>query len=90
MEKQNPVGAWTPNRPLEDEDLKVFEQAINGLVGVQYTPLEVSTQLVAGTNYRFICRAKMITATPVEFNAEVCIFKPLQEDPCITQIIRLE
>lgn len=90
MENQNVAGGWTPNRPLEDEDLKVFEQAFSGFVGVKYTPLEVSTQIVAGTNYRFICRAETMTATPVIFHAEVCIFKPLQGDPCITQIVRLE
>lgn len=90
MEKQNPVGAWTPNRPLEDEDFKVFDQAISVFRDVQYTPLEVSTQLLAGTNYRFRCCAKVMTETPVEFDAEVCIFRPLEGNPCVTQIIRLE
>ena len=90
MKNQDFVGGWTPNRPLEEEDRKLFEQALNGLVGVKYTPLEVSTQIVAGTNYHFICHAEMMTATPVIFYAKVCIFKPLNEKPCIMQIIRLE
>ncbi|WP_421207133.1 hypothetical protein [Aeromonas enteropelogenes] len=47
------VGGWTAYHKLTAEDQAVFDQALKGFVGVQYVPFEVSTQVVAGTNYRF-------------------------------------
>lgn len=77
MENENLSGGWTPRRPLTEEDLKVFEEATQGLVGAKYTPLEVSTQVVAGTNYRFDCMVELATVEPVKYNVEVIVFKPL-------------
>ena len=59
--EQTIPGGWTPYRPLTAEDRKVFNEAMKGFVGVTYTPNEVSTQVVAGTNYRFKCTSRHMT-----------------------------
>ncbi|MCL2053404.1 MAG: hypothetical protein FWG90_03040 [Oscillospiraceae bacterium] len=50
-------GGYGEVRNLTDEDLAVFEEAMADVDGVTYVPLTVSTQVVAGTNYRFLCNA---------------------------------
>ena len=91
MENQNPNGGWTPVRPLTEEDHQVFRQATQNLVGVRYSPHGVSTQVVAGTNYRFVCLAEPVTAHAERYQAEMVIFKPLpgKGEVYITEIIRL-
>ncbi|WP_222937634.1 hypothetical protein [Spartinivicinus ruber] len=52
-------GGWTLYRTdLSRDEMTVFNRALDGLVGVGYTPFAVSTQVVAGTNYKFICNAQ--------------------------------
>lgn len=47
------------------------------MTGVSYTPESVATQVVAGTNYRFICTAKTATPGPETYEAEIIVFQPL-------------
>lgn len=82
------VGGWSPYHPLTPQDKKVFDEAMNGFVGVQYTPNTVSTQVVAGTNYRFKCTASM-PPSEVIWEAIVEIFQPLNGKPYVTGIVRL-
>lgn len=85
------VGGYTDQRPLDDEDRRLFDKATENLAGVKYTPQTVATQVVAGTNYRFICTAETVTREPKAFRAEVTVFRPLpgQGAPRITQIRQL-
>lgn len=84
------LGGWSAWAPLDAASKNVFEQAINGMVGVSYTPEEVSKQIVAGTNYMFRCIAKPATLNPIEYKALVEIFQPLGEGakPIITSIVQ--
>jgi hypothetical protein len=82
------VGGWTTYRKLTPEDRQVFDEAMKDFVGVKYTPLLVSTQVVAGTNYRYKCTASM-PPTEVVWEAIVEIFKPLKGKPYVTSIIRI-
>ena len=84
------AGGYSPFEDLEKEDREVFDAAFKGFVGVQYTPLKVSKQIVAGTNYIFICDAMPQTKDPEMFHALVKIFAPLpgHGDPVITEIHR--
>ncbi len=84
----NVLGGWTPYEPLNAEDREIFEQATNKLVGVTYTPISVSKQIVKGTNYRFKCDASM-PPSEVIWEAIVEIYKPLKGNPVITGIIRI-
>lgn len=65
---------------------KVFDKALQGLVGVGYTPLAVSTQVVAGTNYRFFCNARGVYPGALNEGAILDIYKPLKGPPHLTQI----
>jgi hypothetical protein len=82
------VGGWSPYHNLTTEDKLVFDEALKGFVGVKYTPIAVSTQIVAGTNYRFKCTAQ-IPPSDVIWEAIVEIFKPLVGNPHITGITRI-
>ena len=70
-------GGWTLPRKPTEEDVHVFNEAMEGLVGVGYTPLSVQSQLVKGVNYRFLCNATTVTREPKTFQAMVTVYKPL-------------
>lgn len=84
-------GEWSTLRDLTEHDREVFNAALKDFVGVAYEPLQVASQLVAGTNYCFICHAKTSTLHPQEYNAQVMIFAPLPGagTPIITSIVRI-
>ncbi|KMQ67606.1 hypothetical protein ACM39_12140 [Chryseobacterium sp. FH2] len=82
------VGGWTKYHALTPEDQKVFDEAMYGFVGVKYTPQEVSTQLVNGTNYRYRCAASM-PPSQVVWEAIVEIYKPIEGKPHIVSIHKI-
>lgn len=85
------VGGYTAQRPLDEREKELFENVTAGLTGVRYTPRSVATQVVAGTNYRFVCTAVTATREPQSYKAEVTVFQPLpgQGEARITGIRRL-
>lgn len=91
QEKTILCGGYTQQRPLEVSEHELFRQVTAGMTGVSYTPESVGTQVVAGTNYRFVCKAKTVTPNPETYRAEVIVFKPLpgQGEAKITKITRL-
>ena len=52
---QQLCGGYTDQREPSDEEMEMF-RSVTGTGDVTYTPLSVSTQVVAGTNYKFYCR----------------------------------
>ena len=80
------VGGWTAYHKLSAKDQDAFNQALEGFVGVQYTPFEVSTQVVAGTNYRFKCKTTVPLPKPIHGEAVVQIFQSLDGSAHITSI----
>jgi hypothetical protein len=79
------VGAWTLYHNLTPADEAVFQEATQGFVGVNYSPNQVATQLVNGTNYRFKCTTSMPPALVV-WESIVDIFQPIDGKPYITGI----
>lgn len=61
---ENKAGGYSEARALEAHDKEVFDKALGNILGVSYTPEQVATQIVAGTNYRFFCKYKTATAQP--------------------------
>lgn len=56
-------GGWMPadSPALSEEISEIFSKAMEGLTGVDYTPLALlGTQVVAGTNYAIICEATVV------------------------------
>lgn len=85
------LGAYTAfTSKISSEEMDVFKAAMGGLVGVSYTPLCVSTQVVAGMNYRFFCNAIGIYPNATDYGAMVNIYQPLEGQPHITSIQRCE
>ncbi|MCU1722845.1 MULTISPECIES: hypothetical protein [unclassified Pseudomonas] len=79
------VGGWSAYHPLTAQDKKVFQEALHGFVGVQYTPLEVSTQVVNGTNYRYLSNAQ-VPGSELIYKVIVSIYAPTNGAPHITGI----
>ncbi len=89
MEGIRDAGGYSEFRKLTREEQLIFDQALEGLVGAGYTPLLVSTQVVAGLNYRFYCDAVGITNPPMYFNAYVYVFRSLEGEIKLTKIARV-
>jgi hypothetical protein len=70
------VGGWSEFHSLTKDEEILFKEVMGNILGVSYKPIVVSTQVVSGMNYCFICRATSATNPPKEFNAEVYIYKP--------------
>lgn len=84
-------GGWTGfNFTIPPEAQKVFDAALHGFSGVDYTPIAVASQVVAGSNYCFLCKAKAVYPNAPEFVAKVYIYQPLQGAPHITHIERVQ
>ncbi len=83
-------GGWTKYRDLTSEDKAVFDEALEGLIGVNYTPNSVATQVVAGVNYRFKCTATLHRPSgDTEWEVIIVIYKPLEGAPHIIEIVRV-
>ncbi len=54
------LGAYRVHGTIEELDKAVFEQVSRGLLGVHYELLAVATQVVNGTNYKFLCKAAAV------------------------------
>ncbi|BCL73292.1 hypothetical protein VINI7043_18434 [Vibrio nigripulchritudo ATCC 27043] len=84
------LGGWSNFRQLNLEDKSVFNSAFDGFVGVHYEPFEVQTQVVAGVNYRYLCKANRVNEPALHFFAWVSIFTPLDGGAYITNIQRIQ
>lgn len=83
------AGGWTSFGPVTPEEQVIFKTALAGLVGVDYVPEAVSTQVVAGTNYRFLSKATPVYPGAQPYPALVTIFQPLNGQPHVTSITKL-
>ena len=88
------VGGWEIpfyKEPEMNEGVaEVFEKGMEGLVGVGYIPFSLlGTQVVAGTNYAFLCLATTVTAEPVQYWAIVYMYEDLEGNVSILDIASL-
>lgn len=84
------AGGWTNfNFDLTNEAKAVFAEALEGFVGQKFTPFAFATQVVAGTNYSFLCEAQLVVPDAPTRATKVHVFQPLpgQGTARITQII---
>lgn len=80
-------GGWTEySSQLTGEAKEVFVTATKGLVGVNYTPLALATQVVNGMNYSFFCNAQAVYPNAPHEGAVVSIHRPPSQPPYITGI----
>ncbi len=69
------MGGFSEQRPLTADDSAVFATATKDYAYLKLAPLSVATQVVAGTNYLFVCTTSGFNRPPTE--TMVKIFKPL-------------
>ena len=79
-------GGWTPFAKVTSDTQKVFDEALKGLLGVGYTPLAVTSQVVSGTNYIFAVNARLVYPNSHEYPALIRVFKPLNGPARIVKI----
>ena len=80
QQEQQMVGGYSKLRKLSAEEVALFERAVSGLQGAEYKPVSVATQIVAGVNYRFLCKARSIDESGKRgkrFYAVIVVHKPL-------------
>lgn len=75
---------------ISPEARQVFEAACSELVGMSYKPVAVATQIVAGKDYSFFCNAKIVAPNTPNQAALINIYQPLNGEPYITEIRKLE
>jgi len=84
-------GGWSDwSFAISPEAQKVFDAALKGFVGVQYTPLAFASQIVAGINYCFLSKAKVVYPNAPERVVELFIYQPLEGTPHITHITEVK
>lgn len=72
---------------IPEEALTAFSKAVEGFTGNELTPMALlGTQIVAGTNYAFLCRSKLVTAEPVESIQVVIVYEDLEGNATISEI----
>lgn len=77
------AGGWTVSTDIEykipADAQAAFDKAMEGFAGVGYTPLALlGTQVVAGTNYLYLCTGTMVTAQPVTDLYVVKVYQDLE------------
>lgn len=85
-------GGWRQREDmnLSEEDTSIFDKAMEGFVGVSYSPIAVlATQVVAGTNYAYLCEATPAVLDPEPFYAVVVIYEDLSGNTEISDIVEL-
>ncbi len=81
------LGSWdTYTSNISNEAGAAFEEALIGLVGVRYTPVAVTQQVVDGMNYSFFCNAKGVYLDSQPAGAIINIYKKAGEKATISKI----
>lgn len=90
VQTQAMVGAYTTfSCDISKEAQAVFEKATANMLGVKYTPVAVSTQVVEGTNYAFFVNVEPVAPVSLRYAAIMVIYQPLEGEPHITEIKRV-
>ena len=82
QQQNHVVGGYSKPHDLSDGEQAIFEQATANLEGVEYKPMNVATQIVAGVNYRFLCKARRVDENGKKgkrFYAVIVVHKPLSD-----------
>ena len=88
VQEQLPGGWSETGSPVMTEEAKAaFQKATEGLLGVSYTPVALlSTQVVAGTNYRILCEATVVYPGAEMHYVVMTIYEDLQGNASILSI----
>ena len=87
------AGGWTKveDGTMTPELQEIFDKAVEGLLGVNYEAVElVETQVVAGTNYKFLAKGTTVTMPPMEGTYYVTVYKNLDGGVELLDIEQIE
>ena len=80
-------GGWTEYRTtFSRNEYNAFHQALDGLVGVSYSPFAVSTSATAGISYKFICNARPTYPDAPTYAVVVEVYHPINGTPELVSI----
>ena len=82
-------GGWNvaENTAITEENKAILEKALEKLVGVTYEPIAyLGSQVVAGLNHCFLCKATVVYPDAVPSLALVYIYEDLSGNAQITNI----
>lgn len=74
------IGGYTNYRCLTAKDVEIFRKATQNLTGCSYHPCRVATQVVSGTNYKFLAEQTCTTFPPTKKCVEVIIYVDLSNN----------
>jgi hypothetical protein len=84
------LGAYGPfTAKIDDRATSAFSEAMEHIVGVQYSPVAVASQVVSGTNYAFFCNAQIPGIGNTVYPAMVNVYQPLNGSAVITHIAKI-
>ena len=79
------------DKTITDELKDIFNKALDGLTGAKYEPVElVATQVVAGTNYKFLANGTKTTNPITKGTYYITIYKDLQGNVELLDIETIE
>jgi len=85
-------GGWeiAEDITVTDELKAVFDKGMEELLGVDYEPVAyLASQVVAGTNHCFLCKATVVVPDAVPYYALVYIYEDLDGNTEIMDIVDL-
>ncbi|MCX7749656.1 MAG: hypothetical protein N2645_22610 [Clostridia bacterium] len=74
---------------ISQDELNVFKKAIGQLVGVNYQPLAVSSQVVSGINYKFFCNATPVYPNAITEPVIILIYEQLDGSVHLNEIKKI-
>lgn len=81
------VNADAPEADMPEEARTAFDKAMEGLGGAIHTPIAyLGSQVVAGTNYAYLCKTELVTADPVTKLTLVTVYNDLEGNASILDV----
>lgn len=89
------AGGWAVNTEvtasLSDDEREIFSKATEEYVGADLEPVTVlATQVVAGTNYAYLCQSTIVTANPTTSWAIAVVYNDLEGNASITSVTDID
>ncbi len=83
-------GGWTYQADVSPYNAYIFYSAIGESEDFIYYPVAVASQIVNGTNYKFIAIVESKSSTMNPFFALVEVYKPIQGNAYVTKVNVIE
>jgi hypothetical protein len=80
------VGGYMAFKEISDEERTMLEDLLKGFAGSGFDVKYVSTQVVAGINYKFAGTQNMATKDASKYPVLLTVYKPLSDHPVITGV----